>query len=180
MRKLTLSLAVLALAVAGCSKHNSTGTSYYFTYTHGAIPYRSRINDSLFFMQSGIYGGNWFGLSSARNQEMSDSAAAGLLALSTWSITCWYPSGQDSSWVGTYTTDTGNIKRGLSYVQFRFYYSNDPQQGHYDAMPGLPFSVIITAATPDYIEGTFEGKLVKGQNVDTTTVSNGKFRLPRK
>lgn len=75
MRKLTLFLAVLALAVAGCSKHNSAGSSYYFTYTHGAIRYSSRINDSLFAISAGSSGGSWFGLASFRTQEMTDSAA---------------------------------------------------------------------------------------------------------
>jgi hypothetical protein len=179
MRKLTLSLAVLMLAVAGCSKHNSTGTNYYFTYNHGAIPYRSRINDSLILVQTPNQGAAAFELYSFRTQELMDSATAGLLALSTWDLCGIYFSNQDSTRTGTYTTDTLS-KRQVYNTVFRFYYKNDPQQGNYFATPGLPFSVTITAATADYIEGTFEGKLVKGVNVDTTTVSNGKFRLPRK
>jgi hypothetical protein len=123
-----------------------------------------------------------FVLSSLRTQELMDSVTAGLLALSTWTIHGIYFSDKDSTRTGTYTSDTSisNLRQVTISTQFRFYYKSDPQQGVYSVIPGLPFSVTITAATADYIEGTFEGKLVKGQNVDTTTVSNGKFRLPRK
>lgn len=186
MRQLTALLTAMAALLCGCSKHNSGGSPYYFTFQSGTITYSSPIVDSLLQCHDTVYStGGFISLSSFRTQQQTDSATAGLTKLATWTIVLENWSSPYNAFTGTYTTDTsgGNHKMvSIWNGDFKFYTSYDPHQGAYYMVPGLPFTVTITQFNSSWLEGTFEGQVSHTNGLtqvsDTATITNGKFKLP--
>jgi hypothetical protein len=186
MRKRTVSLAMAAAAFAffgGCTKHN-IGNPYYFTFQSGTITYSSPVVDSLLQCRDTVcstYG--MITMASFRTQAQTDSAAAGLSKLATWSFYLINLSSPFDAFTGNYTSDTSaaNHKMLETASDFRFYTSYDPHHGAFYSGPGLPFTVMITQYTSSCFEGTFQGMVLQsnGTNVtDTATITNGRFKLP--
>jgi hypothetical protein len=187
MRKfLQIPAAALLLFSAGCKKNNAAnGSPWYLTFQNGAIAYTTTNIDSTVFtqkiIQSPVY--TSFTMARGRTGTETDSAAAGLMPLATCYLTI-ENIGKDTVFTGTYTTDSSssNTKWFSVGSDFKFYTVADPAKGIFYADHGLPFSLTITAFTSTYVAGTFEGTMVQhnySTNIsDTTTITNGKFKLP--
>jgi hypothetical protein len=184
MRKLSAAVAALAALLCGCSKHNA-GSPYYCSYQSGNITYVSPVADSLLQCRDTVI--NNYGLlsmASYRTSQLTDSAAAGLYALATWSFTLVNTGSPAGNFAGTYSTDTGagNTRSIEPYGDFRFYTSYDPHHGAYYLTPGLTFTVTITQYAGSWFEGTFGGKVLQTNGItgatDTATITGGKFKLP--
>jgi hypothetical protein len=184
MRKPFTFVAALAALLSGCSKHN-VGNPYYFIFQSGAITYSTPVVDSLLLCRDTTT--NSYGIitmASYRTQAQTDSAAAGLTKLATWSFYLWNRNAPFNDFAGAYSTDTGaaNARRLDTLSDVKFYTSYDPHQGSYYPKAGLQFTVTITQYTSTWFEGTFTGQ-VAGMNIttreaDTATITNGKFKLP--
>jgi hypothetical protein len=186
MRKLLPTAAVLLLFSAGCKKNNAAnGSPWYFTFQNGAVAYTTINIDSTVYTQKIIQSPTYtsFTMEHGRTSTETDSAAAGLMTLATCNLTL-DNIGKDTVFTGTYTTDSSssNTKEFNVGSDFKFYSAADPAKGIFYADHGLPFSLTITAFTSTYVAGTFEGKMVQHNNStnisDTTTITNGKFKLP--
>jgi len=177
-------VAILAALFFSCSKHNGSN-SYYFTFQSGNITYSTAVVDSLLDCRdttTANYG--LIAMAGYRTGAETDSAAAGLIRLATWSFYCWNLSSPYNDFAGTYTTDTsaGNSRRLDTLSDFRFYTSYDPHHGTYFPKAGLPFMIAITEYNSTWFEGTFTGQVAgwnsATQSSDTATITSGKFRLP--
>jgi hypothetical protein len=185
MRKLLAVAAALIAVLSGCSKHNA-GSPYYFSFQSGNISYSSPVVDSLLQCRdtaTSTYG--MISMASFRTQQQTDSAAAGLGTLATWSFYLLNLSSPFNGFTGNYSTDTssGNTKLlETGNSEFRFYTSYDPHHGAYYISPGLQFTVTITQYSAGWFEGTFSGKVMQTNGTtnvtDTATITLGKFKLP--
>jgi hypothetical protein len=174
MRKLTFFAAALAVLLCACSKHNS-GTSYYFSFECGGTTYTTTI-DSLVNIQMDtpyhelVFSGN-------RTSAMTDSASAGVLSLATWSFLLLSGTEPASNFSGTYSPDTTSTSDKIS-----FYTTGDPNLGRYAVVYNIPFTVTVSQWTSGWYAGTFSGQVVgtngNTRQVDTLTITNGKFKLP--
>jgi hypothetical protein len=184
MRRLAIHLAAVAALVSGCSKHNNAGNPYYFSFQSGNILYSHPVDSSVQNQDSMYPNGRAIRTFSTRTPQQTDSAAAGLRTLVTWSMYLLNRNSSIDTFLGNYTSDTSaaNGKMLEPGSVFAFYTGYDPHQGSYYVSPGLSFTVTITQFTSAWFEGTFEGKLLRTfipANVsDTVTITNGKFRLP--
>lgn len=189
MRKLTVVTAFVAVLFCGCTKHNTGGNGYYFSFESGNVQYSTRAGDSLIYISADtiytgytIYGS--LSIGGLRTQAMTDSAVAGLSTLVTWSFYLENHGSPLNVYMGDYTSDSSsaNLKRLNSGSVFRFYNSSFPHGTQYYVSYGLPFTVTVTQWASSWFSGTFGGKVVKFDyytNVyDTATIVNGKFRLP--
>ncbi len=177
-------VVILAALLSSCSKHN-VGTPYYFTFQSGNITYSTAVADSL--LQCRDTTTTFYGLitmAGYRTAAETDSAAAGLTKLATWSFYCWNRGAPFNDFAGTYSADTSatNSRRLDTMSDFRFYTSYDLHRGTYFPKVGLPFTVTITAYNSGWFEGTFSGQVagwnITTQAADTATITNGKFKLP--
>ena len=177
-------VVILAALLSSCSKHN-VGTPYYFTFQSGNITYSTAVADSL--LQCRDTTTTFYGLitmAGYRTAAETDSAAAGLTKLATWSFYCWNRGAPFNDFAGTYSADTSatNSRRLDTMSDFRFYTSYDLHRGSYFPKVGLPFTVTITAYNSGWFEGTFSGQVagwnITTQAADTATITNGKFKLP--
>jgi hypothetical protein len=186
MRKLTVLTAVLAACLFGCSKDNSKkpGSDYYFSFQSGNIQYSTTIDSRVQITISSNPYNSVLSMSSSRNQEQTDSAAAGLINLATWTFGIFNIGSQDTTFIGNYTTDssTTNVKRLSAESTFRFYTRSDPHKGYFFCTYALPFSLTITEWTAASFSGTFQGKVTQYNSAthvyDTASITNGKFKLP--
>jgi len=186
MRKLSAFVALAAVLLCGCSKHNNTGNSYYFSFQSGAIQY-STVIDSLVGVEISANSlDGTLSMGGFRNQSLTDSAAAGVITLATWQFYLINLIPEDSVFIGDYTTDSSaaNLRQITTYEdsRFRFYTTSDPHQGQYVLTNDLPFTISITHWGSGWFAGTFYGQVVQFNpttNVsDTATITNGKFKLP--
>lgn len=187
MKRITQILAVALLLFAGNCKKNSGGgdNDYYFTFQNGSVSYSTNMGDSLFNVSKfRTWQVSILEIAHLRNQAETDSAQNGLGKLATWYLYMYNYNVNDTTFIGVYTTDTSstNTKLLSPTSDFRFYTENDPHKGQYVPVYGLPFTMTISEYTSTYIAGTFEGQMVQidynTNTSDTTTISNGKFRIP--
>jgi hypothetical protein len=182
MRKLTFLAAALAVLLCTCSKHNS-GTNYYFSFECGGTTYTTTI-DSLVQSQtdSAYHELLFYG---DRTTAMTDSASAGVLSLVTWQFLLISGTEPAANFSGTYTPDTTGVNYKIVWPgdsRFSFYTKGDPNLGHYVVVYNIPFTVTVSQWTSGWFAGTFAGQVVgtdaNTQQVDTLTITNGKFKLP--
>ncbi len=182
MRKLTFFAAALAVLLCACSKRNS-GTSYYFSFECGGTTYTTTIDSLVDIQMDTAYHELMF--SGNRTPAMTDSASAGVLSLDTWQFLLISGTNPASNFSGSYQPDTTSNSNKIVWpgdTRFSFYTKGDPNLGHYVVVYNVPFTVTVGQWTSGWYSGTFEGQVVgtnaNTQQVDTLTITNGKFKLP--
>jgi len=182
MKKLTALSAALAVLLCACSKHN-TGTSYYFSFECGGTTYTTTIDSLVLVQMDTVYHDLVF--AGGRTSAMSDSAAAGKLSLDTWQFLLLSGTEPAANFSGTYSPDTAGSSYKIVWpgdTRFSFYTTGDPNLGHYAVVYNIPFTVTVSQWTSIWYAGTFAGQVVgtngNTQQVDTLTITNGKFKLP--
>jgi hypothetical protein len=182
MRKLNFFAAALAVLLCACSKHNS-GTSYYFSFECGGTTYTTTIDSLVQIQMDTVYHELTF--SGNRTPAMTDSASAGVLSLDTWQFLLLSGTEPASNFSGTYSPDTASSSYKIVWpgdTRFSFYTAGDPNLGHYAVVYNIPFTVTVSQWTSNWYAGTFAGQVVgtnaNTQQVDTLTITNGKFKLP--
>lgn len=182
MRKLTVFVAAMAVLFCACSKHNA-GTSYYFSFECGGTTYTTTIDSLVLVQMDTAY--RELLMSGNRTSAMSDSAAVGVLSLDTWQFLLISGTEPASNFSGTYTPDTTGSSNKIVWpgdTRFSFYTQGDPNLGHYVVVYNVPFTVTVSQWTSGWYAGTFFGQVVgtngNTQQVDTLTITNGKFKLP--